>query len=110
MTDTAMKDVAVADEIVTEVEQDLEPLIPLFMLTRLDSLAELEAGLLMSDFKAMEMIGHNMKGAGGAFGFQPVSEIGDLIEQAARINDSKAIRTLTGRLRIYLGNVQIRYV
>ena len=110
MTDTAMKDVAVADEIVAEVEQDLEPLIPLFMRTRQDSLAGLEAGLLVSDFKAMEMIGHNMKGAGGAYGFLPVSEIGDLIEQAARINDSKAIRTLTGRLRVYLGNVQIRYV
>ena len=110
VTDAAVKDAAVVDLMVAEVEQDLEPLIPLFMQTRQESLAGLEAGLLASDFKAMGMIGHNMKGAGGAYGFLPVSEIGDLIEQAARVKDSTAIRTLTGRLRVYLGNVQIRYV
>lgn len=98
------------DNLVAEVAQDLESLIPLFIQTREDNLAGLEAGLRSGDFKAIEMIGHSMKGAGGAYGFAPVSEIGDLIEQAARVGDEAAMRQLTNRLQVYLANVQIRYV
>ncbi len=98
------------DVLVAEVAQDLEPLIPLFIQTRQDNLAGLEAALPAGDFKAMEIIGHSMKGAGGAYGFPPVSEIGDLIEQAARGRDDAAVRVLTRRLQAYLANVQIRYV
>ena len=97
VTDAAVKDAAVVDLMVAEVEQDLEPLIPLFMQTRQENLAGLEAGLLASDFKAMGMIGHNMKGAGGAYGFRPVRvriAVLSLIRAACSI---KSPISLTGR-------------
>ena len=98
------------DAAVAEVASDLESLIPLFMQTRQDNLAGLEAGLQAGDFRALEVIGHSMKGAGGAYGFPPVSTIGALIETAAKGRDTESVSALAVRLREYLANVQIRYI
>ena len=95
---------------VAEVSRDLAELIPLFMSTRAENLAGLTAGLKAGNFKALEIIGHSMKGAGSSYGFVPVSEIGASIETAARARDGAAISLQQTRLRDYLANLQIRYV
>ena len=66
--------------------------------------------LAAGSFKAPEIVGHSMQGAGSSYGFVPVSEIGALIETAARAGDGAAISAQEARLRDYLANVQIRYV
>lgn len=98
------------DALIAEVEREIEELVPLFMSTRRDNLAGLDAGMVKQDFRAIESIGHSMKGAGGAYGFYPVTEIGGLIERAALRGDREQIAALIERLRVYLANVQIRYV
>ena len=99
-----------SDKIVVEVERDLEDLIPLFMQTRTKDLAGLDAALVTGDFSAMRLIGHSMKGAGGAYGFAPVSEIGGRIESAALAGDAALIAAQLAQLRDYFARIEIRYV
>ncbi len=98
------------EKIIVEVDQDIEELIPLFMSTREKDITGLAAGLAAGDFTALRMIGHSMKGAGGAFGFAPVSTIGDSIETAALASDAATIHTQLAALRDYLARVEIKYV
>lgn len=97
-------------KLVVEIERDLEELIPLFMRSREKDMAGLDAGLVSGDFTAMRLIGHSMKGAGGAYGFAPVSEIGALIETAALTGDAAAITVQLALLRDYFARIDIRYV
>lgn len=95
---------------VVEVEADLEDLMPLFMETRQKDLADLAAGLAAGNFTALRLTGHSMKGAGGSYGFDRVSEMGALIEEAALAGDAASIKVQMETLRGYLQRIQIKYV
>ena len=98
------------EKIVVKVDQDLEDLIPLFISTREKDMAGLATGLAAGDFTALRMIGHSMKGAGGAYGFDPVSTIGGVIETAALASDAATIAAQLAALRDYLARIEIKYV
>ena len=95
---------------IVEVDADLEDLIPLFLETRQKDIAGLASGLAAGNFNALRLIGHSMKGAGGGYGFDRVSEIGALIEDAALAGDAASIKAQMETLRDYLQRVQIKYV
>ena len=44
------------------------------------------------DFKTVESLGHGMKGAGGSWGFQAITDIGAAVEHAAESADADALR------------------
>jgi HPt (histidine-containing phosphotransfer) domain-containing protein len=54
------------------------------------------------DFEAVVLLGHNMRGSGGAFGFQAITDFGAGLEQAADDSDLAASRRLIGELSRYL--------
>ena len=77
-----------------EDEEDdfgLTELIPqYFALCRRD-LQNLRAALDEKQFDQIRVLGHNLKGSGGAYGFPGLSEIGARIETAAKAgNESEA--------------------
>ena len=98
------------EKLIVNVDRELEDLMPLFMDTRQRDLEGLSKGLATNDFAAMQSIGHGMKGSGGAFGFQWITEIGALIEASALINDRATIEKQFALLSDYLARVQIQYV
>ena len=59
------------------------------------------------DFEAVEFLGHGMRGAGGMFGFQVITDIGAALEQAAESADADASRKWVGELSRYLDRVEI---
>lgn len=65
--------------------------------------------LKQRDYEAVRVLGHNMKGEGGAYGFDTLSEIGDSIEHAARSKDSQQVLGLVEALSAYLNKVQVVY-
>jgi HPt (histidine-containing phosphotransfer) domain-containing protein len=82
-------------------------LIPGFLQNRRqDVLAMLDA-LDRRDFETVETLGHGMKGAGGSWGFQAITDIGAALEQAADSGDSDASRKWVGELSRYLDRVEI---
>ncbi|QDM25667.1 PAS domain S-box protein [Tardiphaga sp. vice352] len=58
------------------------------------------------DFETVTILGHQMMGSGGMFGFQTITDIGRSIEQAAESADSDASRKWVGALSIYLDGVE----
>jgi CheY-like chemotaxis protein len=58
------------------------------------------------DFETVTILGHQMMGSGGMFGFQAITDIGRSIELAAESADTDASRKWVGALSIYLDGVE----
>ena len=58
-----------------------------------------------SDFEVVARLGHNMRGSGGAYGFQPITDIGAALEQAADQADHSASRRRVDELTDYLDGI-----
>jgi hypothetical protein len=43
------------------------------------------------DFETIRILGHTMKGTGGGYGFDTISEMGRALEEAAKTQDTQAI-------------------
>ena len=59
------------------------------------------------DFETVEILGHGMRGAGGSYGFQAITDIGAALEQAAESADTDVSRKWVGELSRYLDRVEI---
>ena len=57
------------------------------------------------DFETVTILGHNMSGSGGMFGFQAITDIGAALEQAAESADTDASRKWVGELSSYLDGI-----
>jgi hypothetical protein len=95
-----------SESIIVHIDPDLEDLIPGFLGNRRRDVATLEALVEQRNFTAIRIIGHSMKGAGGGYGFDPITDIGDQLEVAALASDDAAIRRLTAQLADYLTRVK----
>jgi HPt (histidine-containing phosphotransfer) domain-containing protein len=91
------------------VARDLEDLIPAFMARRREDVGKLREALDSADMETLRVTGHSMKGTGGGYGFQGLSEIGADIEAAAKEGRLDAVREGVERLADYLARVEIRF-
>lgn len=75
--------------------EDIDPIarqmLPGFLKNRQADVKTLQTLRDEGNWSEIRRIGHNMKGAGGAFGVQRVSEIGAVIEEAALAENSEAL-------------------
>ena len=58
------------------------------------------------DFETVTILGHNMSGSGGMFGFQAITDIGAALQLAAESSDTDASRKWVGELSSYLDRVE----
>ncbi len=91
------------------VDQDLKVLIPGFMENRFEEIEELKGLVEEKDYEKIEDLGHAIKGTGGGYGFDLVTELGLEIEEAARAEDKEKIKELILKLEDFLENVEINY-
>ncbi len=95
------------DRIKVRVDPDLEDLVPGFLENRRKDVGRLTEFLQVPDFTEIRMIGHSMKGAGGGYGFDEITEIGSAIEEAALQEDSEAVQSGIEQLDDYLSRVDV---
>jgi signal transduction histidine kinase/CheY-like chemotaxis protein/HPt (histidine-containing phosphotransfer) domain-containing protein len=57
------------------------------------------------DFETVTILGHQMRGSGGAYGFQAITDIGAALQEAAESADADASRRWVGELSSYLDRV-----
>ncbi len=89
------------------VDEDLQDLVPGYLENRRKDVEELRRALERSDFEAIRVLGHKMKGSGGGYGFDEISEIGHALEDAAKQSLAAKIQEEIDRLRYYLDNVEV---
>ena len=73
-----------SEKIIVQVDEDLEGLIPGFLKNRGQDVEKLRAELEQSNFVNVSSIGHSIKGVGGGYGFDLMSELGAKIEIAGK--------------------------
>jgi HPt (histidine-containing phosphotransfer) domain-containing protein len=98
------------DSITVEVDSEVKPLVPEFLDNRKRDCLLINSLLAELSFSEIRTLGHRMKGAGGSFGFDAISEIGEVIEEAALAADAVTIGGAVRQLSEYLERVVVEYV
>ena len=79
------------------------------MQRRREDVASIRASLSAGDLDKVRITGHSIKGTGGGYGFDELSQIGSKLEKAAQAGDAGAISSLVTRLEDYLDKVVVEY-
>lgn len=95
--------------ILVRADPELADLIPGFLDNRRADLRRIEQLVAARDAGGLKRIGHDLKGCGSAYGFDPVSEAGAALEQAALRGEWDAAAAALARLGDYLARVEVRY-
>lgn len=98
------------ERILVEIDQELIPVVPEYLEGRRRDCAEIKRLLASGILEYIQVLGHRMKGSGGSFGFDEISEIGEALELAAQARDAEGILAAVGRLERYLARVAVVYV
>ena len=92
------------------VDQELMPIIDDYLERRWSDCLEIERLLVSGCMDGIAFLAHQLKGSGGSFGFDEISEIGEALGHAAREPDEEGIRAAVGRLERFLACVDVEYV
>jgi len=96
-------------QITVEIDRDLEEIVPIFLTNRKNDLQTLRNALTTRDFRTLQTLGHRMKGDGGGFGFDRITEIGAAMELAAKLEDRSSIEQHIVQLEDFLRRVTVVY-
>lgn len=97
------------EKIIVQIDPDLEGLIPGFLENRKLDVEKLRINLESNDFISLQSIGHSIKGVGGGYGFDLMSELGAAIESAAKEQNSEQVCEKIDQLDDYLQRVVVEY-
>ncbi len=97
------------EKIIVSIDADLEDLIPGYLENRRQECETVLQLLDKGDYDAIRVIGHTMKGVGGGYGFDAITDMGRALEEAAKQQDAAAIRQVVSQLEQYLQAIEIVY-
>lgn len=96
--------------ITVEVDSEVQSIVPEFLEHRKKDCLLIYSLLNNNSFSEIRTLGHRMKGAGGSYGFDEISVIGEIIEEAALAGDKETIASAVMRLSGYLDQVSVVYI
>ena len=97
------------EEVLIKADPELADIIPEYIERRKLDIAAVKAMLDKDDFMSIRTIGHQMKGSGGGYGFDDISEIGLELQTAAEKSDPEKINKALFKLEDYLRRVKVIY-
>lgn len=99
-----------ADPIKVEVPKALEDLIPNYLEGVRKSASEMAEHQLKGDYETTRAMGHKLKGSGGGYGFDKISELGKSIEDSSKAGDGESVKNAIAMLQDFLQRVEVVYV
>ncbi len=87
--------------------QKLAKRIPAYLENCRQNATVMREALDRADFETVTILGHNLRGSGGGFGYQAITDFGAGLEQASADNDLDGARKLLSELSSYLDSVEI---
>lgn len=109
-TDRTGTDTSHKEKVVVRVNSEFEDFIPKFLETIRKDIESMRTALQDNNFETIRKLAHNIKGAGGGFGLDNITNMGRSIENEAKNRNPENIRKLLDELLKYLDNVQIVYI
>lgn len=94
---------------VVHPETDVVDLVPTYLEHRLADVEAISAALEAGDLAAVQFVGHSIKGSGGGYGFDGLTDIGQELERAGRDRDADGASLALRHLRDYLANLEVVY-
>ncbi len=91
-----------AEPIRVSVETWLKPVVDGYLEKRRADVGKLRSALESGDYSAIRLLGHQMAGTGGGYGFDPITDIGSRLEEAALANDAARVGNSVDDLERYL--------
>ena len=88
-------------------DEDLFEVIPGYLDSCRTTLGIMQQSMQQGDFETLKRQGHNIKGSGGGYGFDRISEMGLKIENAAKVQDGVSIDQEIILLQDYLNRVEV---
>lgn len=95
--------------IVIQIDQDLSDLVPGFLTRKREDARAVLTAAEHGDPEAVARLGHKMKGEGGSYGLDAITDIGRDLEQAGKDGDFEAARHLGRDLMNFLERLEIVY-
>jgi HPt (histidine-containing phosphotransfer) domain-containing protein len=92
------------------VSESMAHLFPAYLARVAEMTVEIEKHLRARDLGSIFIIGHNLKGTGGTYGFDPLSKLGEQIELAAQAGDTDQIKALADCLIVWLNRARWKVV
>jgi HPt (histidine-containing phosphotransfer) domain-containing protein len=96
-----------SDRVIVEVDEDLSDLIPGFLARKRAEAAAIFEAVTRRDYEEISRVAHRIKGEGGSYGFDAMSEMGRSLQHAAAIRDDGAVTTLARQLLSYLDHLEV---
>jgi HPt (histidine-containing phosphotransfer) domain-containing protein len=93
--------------ITVPVDEEIIDLIPRYLENRWTDLRALEGALEAGDLETFRSLGHSMKGSGGGYGLDQVTDIGTGMEEAAKAQNLTAAQRWLETLRDFLERVDV---
>jgi HPt (histidine-containing phosphotransfer) domain-containing protein len=95
--------------LIVQVDRDLSDLIPGFLEHKRNDARIIAAAIDRADYDELGRIGHKMKGEGGSYGLDTITDIGAALERAAAGRNLAALQRCAEELRHYLESIDIVY-
>ncbi|MFK8068636.1 MAG: Hpt domain-containing protein [Gammaproteobacteria bacterium] len=97
------------DTITIQCDPDLEDLIPGYMNNRRKDITVIRECLKDDNFAQIHTLGHSMKGSGGGYGFDEITDLGSRLELAALASNKDEIDQVVETLEDYVNRVEVVY-
>lgn len=89
------------------VEDWLKPVVGGYLDNRRADIGRLRDALEQGDYSTIRLLGHRMAGTGGGYGFGPITDIGNTLEESALAGDISRMRASIDDLDRYLQSIQL---
>lgn len=97
------------DKIIVEADLAFSELISRYLENTRHSTEIVTTLVEQGNFQALRSLGHNWLGTGASYGFEAITDIGRVVEQAALAQQSQTILVEVHELIDYLNRLQIVY-
>ena len=98
-----------SDHNLVQVDKDFAEFISTFLEDVLQDIRKMAAALAREDFDTVHKLSHRIKGAGGGFGLETISEQAGTLDAAAKSRSKANTQTALSDLSDYVNTLQIAY-
>jgi HPt (histidine-containing phosphotransfer) domain-containing protein len=95
------------DRVIVEVDEGLSDLIPGFLNHKRADVKTVLQAIVRRDYAEIARTAHRIKGDGGSYGFDAMTELGRSLEVAATMHDEGTATALARQLLNYIDQVEI---
>ena len=88
-------------------DEDILELIPDYLQSRSEELIVLKDASMNRDSRTIGAIGHKLKGSGGAYGLDHISELGNTLEKCAKLENWAEIDLAIADLQNFVTCIEI---